>query len=255
MRKIFNRLKNRFKRFLLDLRAKINVIYELDYPKHKIYLYDNVRVPSCHKEPDTVCWIEGFSKGDTVFDIGANVGTFSLIMSLYADQVYAIEPAFMNFDLLCRNISLNVKKSRISNNICPLNIALGKETALEILNYTTFKLGNSGHQISGGRVFDPFFKQGILCFSIDSLIERFAIPTPNHIKLDVDGIEFAILKGADRTLSHPNLKSLLVETQNEHERDIITKYLQEKGFSLSGKFNPDPLGKQQESFNCVFKRG
>lgn len=255
MQEIFNRLKNRFKRFLLDLRKKLNVIYELDYPRHKIYLYDNVRVPSCHKEPDTVRWIEGFDKGDTVFDIGANVGTFSLIMSLYSDQVYAIEPAFMNFELLCRNIALNVKRSRISNNICPLNIALGKETALEVLNYTTFKLGNSGHQINGGKVFDPFFKQGILCFSIDSLINQFSIPSPNHIKLDVDGIEFEILKGGDRTLSNKNLKSVLVETQNENEREMIAKYFQEKNLFLTGKYNTDPTQRQTDNpYNCIFTR-
>lgn len=254
MRLTFNALKNRAKRFLLEVREKLNVVYELDYPKHTIYLYDNVRIPSCYKEPDTVRWIEEFDKGDVVFDIGANVGSFSLIMSLYSDRVYAIEPAFMNFELLCRNIALNVKKSRISNNICPLNIALGKETVLETLNYTTFKLGNSGHQISGGKVFDPFFKQGILCFSLDSLIGQFAIPSPNHIKIDVDGIEFTILKGGERTLSNKNLKSVLVETQSENERKIISEYLQEKGLFLTGKFNIDPVGRQNESFNCVFKR-
>ena len=57
---------------------------ELDYPEHKLLLCDNVRIASCAKEPETVHWIETFSKDDTVFDIGANVGAYTLIMSLYA---------------------------------------------------------------------------------------------------------------------------------------------------------------------------
>ncbi len=66
-------LKKRIKLALLDLRDKINISTELDYPKHKIYMCDNIRSRSCQKEPDTVCWIEGFSKSDTIFDIGSNV--------------------------------------------------------------------------------------------------------------------------------------------------------------------------------------
>ncbi len=46
---------------------------------------------------------------------------------------------------------------------------------------------------------------------------HFGLPKPNHIKMDVDGLEFQILQGGDSTLSYPGLQSILLETNEEPE--------------------------------------
>jgi len=92
----------------------------------------------------------------------------------------------------------------------------------------------------------------MLCMSIDFLIDQFSISVPNHIKIDVDGIEFSILKGAVQTLSSPNLKSILVESQNKREEEKLCEYLKQHGFYLTEKFLASHIN--QESFNCLFKR-
>ena len=58
----------------------------------------------------------------------------------------------------------------------------------------------------------------LLSYSIDELIKDFDIPSPNHIKIDVDGAEFKILEGAVKTISESNFKSLLVEADEDSKQ-------------------------------------
>ena len=52
---------------------------------------------------------------------------------------------------------------------------------------------------------------GILGLSLDSLIYEFNLPIPNYLKIDIDGNELLVLKGAKRLLKEPNLKEIFVE--------------------------------------------
>src|SRR5689334_19678778 len=59
------------------------------------------------KEPETIRWIDSFSPGSVFWDIGANIGTFSLYAGLGHDiSVVAFEPAAANYYVLSRNIQL-----------------------------------------------------------------------------------------------------------------------------------------------------
>lgn len=49
------------------------------------------------------------------------------------------------------------------------------------------------------------YVQGSIGYSLDELIELNALPSPNHIKIDVDGIEHLVVKGARDTLASPEL--------------------------------------------------
>lgn len=108
----------------------MNIVEKIDYERYDIWLNINsqteykVRLNSCKKEPDTVEWIENFLQvGDVFYDIGANVGVYSFVASKYFQQevkIYAFEPAFMNFNQLCKNIYIN----KCQANIILLQIAL-----------------------------------------------------------------------------------------------------------------------------------
>ena len=202
-------IKNRFKSYMCEAVKKIEIIHQLDYDKIPIYLHDNIRLGSCKKEVDTVKWIEGFSRDDVVFDVGANVGTYSLIMSKYAGKVYAFEPSVFTFNTLIKNIHTNK-----ASNVVPLNMALSQHKKLGTFVYSSTKLGTSGHGL-GGTSKEEVYKQEILAYSVDDLVEDFKIEPPNHMKLDVDGIEFDILKGALKTISGGSCKSLMVEATEQ----------------------------------------
>ena len=61
------------------------------------------------KEPETITWLESFYNGQTFFDVGANIGLYSLYAAhLYLDsKIYAFEPHKENFIRLVVNAALN----------------------------------------------------------------------------------------------------------------------------------------------------
>ena len=60
------------------------------------------------KEPETIEWIDGFKDGDVFWDVGANIGVYSLYASIGRRiEVLAFEPSASNYLLLNRNIEYN----------------------------------------------------------------------------------------------------------------------------------------------------
>jgi hypothetical protein len=59
------------------------------------------------------------------------------------------------------------------------------------------------------------YRQPVLTFRLDDLVERFGLPSAAHVKLDVDGTEPDVLAGAQRTLSDPGLRALLTELDEQ----------------------------------------
>jgi hypothetical protein len=96
-----------------------------------------------------------------------------------------------------------------------------------------------------------------LSFRVDDLLPEFHIPQPNHIKIDVDGTELSVLKGADQTLSNPALKSLLLELDEGREGTSQTlEYLRSKGLVFQSKhryiYGCD--GRSSKVHNYIFHR-
>src|SRR3989338_2531024 len=186
-------------------------IRRLDYSKRKIFLYVTspnevlVKLNSCKKEPETVEWIETFLKpGDVFYDIGANVGAYSLVAAKFFNgkiQTYAFEPAFITFNRLCKNIMLN----RCAEHIIPLPVALADTSRVDTFYFSNLRPGGTLNVLSepkgyDGEEFKPLFRQTVLAYSLDDLISEFNLPVPQHIKLDIDGQEWRVLEGAKTTL-------------------------------------------------------
>jgi FkbM family methyltransferase len=165
------------------------------------------------KEPETIAWIDTFQQGDTLWDIGANVGMYSLYAGLKPGvQVLAFEPAVVNCYALNRNIEINGLDARIAV-FC---IAFSESTALDYLYMGGTRIGEACHSFRDevdlkGQPFRARFRQGAISFSVDDLIDTCHPAFPNHMKIDVDGIEDKIIRGARKTIGDPRLKSLLVE--------------------------------------------
>lgn len=232
---------------LLDIKERIDIVKKMDYGRLDIFLNvdsrieHSTRLHSCKKEPETIDWIETFFKeGDIFFDIGANVGAYSLVASKFYNgkiTVYAFEPGFPNFVQLCKNIFIN----GCQQGIIPLQIALSDKTIVDTFNYDNITPGGALHALGRpidykGDIFEPIFKQSVLSYRIDDLVKEFNVPIPNHIKIDVDGIEFRILKGAKETLSNSLVKSIILEVEEgDEEADQIIEFLAGKGFKFHSK--------------------
>jgi len=227
-----------------SIRKRLDYITLLDYNKVPILIYAPTRLlfyrsNACQKEPETVSWIEKYFKsGDIFFDIGANIGAYSLIAAMQSEkniQVYAFEPSYSSYYFLIKNILLN----KCESNIFPFQICLSDMTEIIYFNYSSLESGGAKHTIGNnmidvlGKYFIPDFRQKMLSFSIDNFIDTFNIPTPNHIKIDVDGTEKNILIGAKDTLKNANVKTIMIEIGDEVEiKKQIIEYLTNIGFSI-----------------------
>lgn len=172
-------------------------------------------------EPETIAFIDEIKEGEILWDIGANIGIYSLYAALKPNiNILAFEPSGFNFGLLVEHIALNQQDSKIK----PFCIALGEHTELSALNMSNIEQGHAGNALGEARnqfdEYEPYFTQAILSFSIDCFIEQFQLQRPDHIKLDVDGIEPMILSGAKRTLS--SVKTILIEVEGENEENAET---------------------------------
>jgi len=198
----------------------------LVYSKTRVLLHVDswielkVRLKSATREPDTVRWIEThFRDGDVFYDIGANVGAYSLITAkLYGGRVRvcAFEPSALNFAQLVRNLALN----ECGDTVTPLPIALAESTQPLVFNYRNVTRGAALHSLGDaagehGEAFVPALRQHLLAYSLDALVPHYHLPDPNHIKIDVDGSEERILTGATATLSRQGLKSVLIEASGD----------------------------------------
>jgi FkbM family methyltransferase len=185
------------------------------------------------KEPITLQWIAGFAANEVLVDIGANVGMYTIwAAKTRGVKVYAFEPEAQNYALLNRNIVLNALNAQVKA-FC---LGLSDQAGYSELHLSRFELGGSCHSL--GEKVDPFhrpmkpaFSQGCVAARLDDLVESGAIAMPDHIKIDVDGIEPRIIAGARRVLANRKVRSLLIETNpNLPDHRQMLKELEALGF-------------------------
>lgn len=162
------------------------------------------------KEPGTIAWVDSFAPEDIFWDIGANIGIYSLYAAkVSGGRTLAFEPASFNHALLCDNIRLN----RLDDRVDAYGIAFADRTQIGHLTFTDDAPGAAFATVASDH--SDGQHEGAIVFSIDEFIERFTPPFPNHIKIDVDGFEEQVLAGAARTVADPRLRSLSIEVDED----------------------------------------
>ena len=71
----------------------------------------------------------------------------------------------------------------------------------------------------------------VLVDRLDDVVQRFDLPPPNHLKLDVDGSELEVLGGGERLLESAAVRSAMVELDRERGEDVVDR-LARLGFEL-----------------------
>jgi FkbM family methyltransferase len=210
------------------------------------------------KEPETLEWIDGLPRGSVVWDIGANIGLYTCYAAKARGcRVFAFEPSVFNLELLARNIFLNGLTGQTT--IVP--IPLSDSLAFSTLNMGTTEWGgamstfdkNYGHN---GQALDKTFEFPTVGISMMNAVELFKIPTPDYIKMDVDGIEHLILEGGQSVLR--NIKGILIEIDEDFEKQSVnsTKFLGEAGLVLKEKRQSDMFkdGPYKHIYNQIWYR-
>jgi FkbM family methyltransferase len=147
---------------------------------------------------DSMFLIHHLKKDDLFVDVGANVGHYSLLAAGICEaEVMAFEPIPSTFSKLNRNVNLN----KLSNKIKLFNIGIGEESSY--LNFTINKyVMNSVAQE---------YDKDIVRVEVMRLDDVLKDKTPVFLKIDVEGFEYYVLKGAPNVLAREDLKYIIIE--------------------------------------------
>lgn len=209
------------------------------------------------KEPEMLAWLNRLQAEDVLWDVGANVGIFSIYAAAARRcRVVAFEPAAGNYFALTRNVQLNNVADRVSA-YC---LAVSGQTRLGTLNLDSSESGaalshfgaiGEGSRYAGRPATSS---HGMLGYTIDDFIARFDPPLPTHLKMDVDGLEWPILQGAGAALANSRLGSVMVELSvtRRDERQCAIEFLATHGLRLIGEGGLQ--GDSEQAANHLFVR-
>ncbi len=185
--------------------------------------------------------------GDTVIDIGANIGAHTLPLARLVGsngRVIALEPTCFAHDKLCANVALN---SELSPQITIDQVMLvgTSETVLEPALYSSWPLApdQQEHSKHGGKAMST---AGALTVTLDDYIDSKKIESVNLVKLDVDGFEVEVLRGGATFFQrqHPviimELAPYTLEERGESVEELLS-LLDGAGYRLSDQETGKPL--------------
>ncbi len=256
------------KRFRAESAELLVVIDEIDTKYGVLKFYCMGWIPLWRsqtlftKEPEMIEWIDNMDRDSILWDIGANVGLYSVYAGLKGLKVFAFEPSALNTFLISKNIEIN----NLKDNVTLFPIAISDKNEFGYLNMTTTDLGGALNEFNedniktvgnGAYQANVVFKQGMFAYSIDELIEKYKFAVPNYIKIDVDSIEDRIVYGMKRTLDNHTLKGIFLELDETEDRtQQLIDFLSQKGFKLKEKRHSDMFNnsKFQTQFNYIFQR-
>jgi FkbM family methyltransferase len=150
-----------------------------------------------HEFEDMSFLLHYLDKEDTFVDIGANVGSYSILAGVIKGcTVHSFEPIPSTFKKLKRNIDINL------NNIINIyNVGLGEDKSE--LFFTNNSVSTINHAV--------FNESGAELIKINvETLDSYNI-NANIIKIDVEGFEYFVLKGGYKTLINENLKCIIIE--------------------------------------------
>jgi FkbM family methyltransferase len=153
-----------------------------------------------------------------VFDIGANIGIYTVrTAKTYANcVVYSFEPNPDVFTRLKKNISLN----NLNNvKLFPLGFADRKTTAYLDAEQSTV-LGRISHEKG---------QTEVKLETLDLFISEEPVNRIDILKIDVEGFELSVLKGAEHTLER--VRKIVMECDKSLEEEVCA-FLEDKGFRL-----------------------
>jgi FkbM family methyltransferase len=172
--------------------------------------------------------------GKVVYDIGAFQGIMTLFFAARAKAVVTFEPHPAHY----RRVRENVKLNQLSN-VCVLNLAVGDQEGSLVLTFDPRMPGAaSGDGVIRAQISDSIAEAATVevpVVRLDDQVERSGLPPPDFIKIDIEGMELAALKGMEGILSRRR-PPLYIELHGATEDDKrarvseILKFLTRLGY-------------------------
>lgn len=188
---------------------------------------------------DSMFLMKHLDANELFVDIGANVGHFSLLASGIAKaKTIAIEPIPNTYEKLVKNIQLNHLEAFVT---C-LNIGLGEKVGelkftkgFDVMNRVALENENVPTMTIPVKKLDDILKD----------------EQPTFLKIDVEGFEYFVLKGATETLNKSSLKYILLEFNDSGSKFGISD---QKVFDFVTSFGFKPLVYDVENDNITIEK-
>jgi FkbM family methyltransferase len=132
------------------------------------------------------------------FDIGANLGSYTLLVKEFDDSFcYAFEPNNYILGHLRDSIKLNGCEHKVKLE----NVALSNENGTTILNIPNNDESGLGCLGENPLRFNDYIKQNVTTMTLDTYVEQYNVQKIDFIKIDTEGWELYILKGAVNSIT------------------------------------------------------
>ena len=164
-------------------------------------------------------FVAAIRPGDVVYDVGANVGFYTLLASKLAGHgsVVSFEPLPRNLALLERHLRLNAVR-----NVRVLPIAVSSRSG-------TARFATSHNPAMGGLTATGEIE--VTTASLDDLIAARAIARPSFMKIDVEGAEHDVLTGAAKLLAEDR-PTILLSAHGYLQHDRCLTLLRAAGYDV-----------------------
>ena len=167
-------------------------------------------------------------KFDVAIDAGANIGLQSVRLAQKFNQVHSFEPTTVNYDCLVNN-------AKNFSNVQVYKTGLGEREESAIIKLPVESKNCGAFSIIDFNNTDyPVLEEEIKISPLD----KFQL-SPDFIKIDTQGFELFILKGAENTLK--NKPVLLLECEKKQEKQLISNYLMPLGYTVIETVRKDSI--------------
>jgi FkbM family methyltransferase len=166
-------------------------------------------------DPEQVAEFDGFinntSEGMIFFDIGAHFGLFSLAALHYGGKqarVIAVDPS----PVAVRFLKIQAALNEVADRLRIVQASVAAHTGHQ--NMVAVGVLASGFYVAPGHEHSASETIRTNAITLDSLAAELKL-SPTHIKIDVEGSEASVLRGAEKLLKQPSAPTLFIELHNE----------------------------------------
>ena len=185
-----------------------------------------MRWNSLMKEEDVlVDFIDSIEEGDVIFDIGANIGTYSCfaLSNVGATgRVIAFEPEPQNAEALRENLALNGDKRQWD----VIEVAASDYDGLGKMKLSTEVQGAGNHALSTSGDFEVEVRR------LDNMVSEGEVPSPDAMKIDVEGAELEVLAGCPELIGSVRCVYCEVHERNSENYKEVVRYFKQNGLEV-----------------------
>lgn len=181
-------------------------------------------------------YVHSLKPKETFYDLGSCVGTYGIMAYSLGLKVYAFEADDVNYNALVENFFCNFEHGEdfktfnmgIADRKGEIELRIGQPEIGG--HHKTLALDSfCGHPSAlGGYV----LSKQVQVNSLDNIIKEYNLLPPNHIKVDIDGSEYAFLLGAENSLKQANSLMIELYEDNDYYQKIMDIIEKDNGFKL-----------------------